>query len=317
MKKQGFYLFVIIVLFVMIAMTGCAPRASVNEEGKVTVITTFFPLYDFAGAIGGEYVNVVNLVPAGVDPHDWEPKSRDMMNISKAQLLLYQGAGFEGWMDEVLSGIDTKSMVIVEASQGIDLIDVTQADERIEEGHDHDHEHDHGLHDPHTWLSPRSALTMARNVLNGLKEADPENTAQYEMNFAALEADLLALDQKFSEQLSNVSNKEMVVSHQAFGYLARDYGLVQMPLSGITAEGEPTSQDLVEISKFVKEHGVTHIFVEQFASVQLAKTLAEDLGLQTLPLHPLEGLTEDEAASGETYISLMERNLEQLVTALK
>ncbi|WP_309118780.1 metal ABC transporter substrate-binding protein [Paenibacillus sp.] len=321
----------------LVVASGCSSQsgASTVEEGKVNVVTSFFPLYDFARTIGGERVHAINMIPAGVEPHDWTPKSQDMANISKAQVFAYQGAGFEGWTDDVLGGIDTEGLVIVEASRGISLMEAAESleeahahDEHAEEGHEEGHEehaedeaqdeaHDHGDYDPHTWLSPRSALQMANNLLDGLRQADPEHAEEYERNYAELEAQLVALDQSYQERLSTVSNKEMVVSHQAFGYLARDYGLVQMPIMGITPDGEPTAQDLKKISEFVKEHNVTYIFTEALVSDELAKSLAKDLGVETLPLHPLEGLTEAEQKAGETYISLMEQNLEQLAKALK
>lgn len=359
-------------------LAGCSAQGQggvpAAEEGKVNVVTTFFPLYDFARTIGGEHANVVNMIPAGVEPHDWTPKSQDMLAIQRAQVFIYQGAGFEGWTDTVLGGIANESLVIVEASRGIELLETADSDGHDDHDHDHSHEaeaqaddhdhdhsheaeagvdehghdhaheadagadehadeaeahavddaqaehahhHDHGAYDPHTWLSPRSALTMAANVLEGLKLADPAHAAAFEANFEELKAELESLDQAYASRLSAVPNKEMVVSHQAFGYLARDYGLVQMPMMGITPDGEPTAQDLKAISEFVREHGVKYIFTEELVSDRLAKTLANDLGVDTLPLHPLEGLTEEEQAAGETYISLMLRNLEHLEKALK
>lgn len=298
---------VILLLLVFGFLAGCSakPAAEVDESNGFIVMTTIFPLYDFAKAIGGEHVQVISLLPPGADAHDWEPKSQDMVHISKAGLLIYQGAGFESWMQEVLDGIDTNSITIVEASEGIELIPAE------EDGHGH------GGYDPHTWLSPRSALIMAENIYKGLKEADPAHAQAYEANFSALSAELEALHLEYLQQLSNITKRDIVVSHQAFGYLARDYGLEQWPLTGLSAEGEPTAQDLKAISEIVQERGVTHIFTEQFASDRLAKALAEDLGIETLPLHPLEGLSKEEAEAGESYVSLMRRNLEHLVTALK
>jgi zinc transport system substrate-binding protein len=335
MKRFG-YTIVCLVLVLGLA-AGCAPQGNESgmKEGKVNVVTSFFPLYDFAATIGGDYVHVINMIPTGVEPHEWTPKSQDMTNISKAQMFVYQGSGFEGWTEDVLGGIDTSGIVIVEASNGIPLMKAAETDTHADEGAheeeaahadeeaheeekaDHADEHEHGEYDPHTWLSPRSAIYMAENILDGLKKADPEHAAEYTANFESLKKDLTALDQKFTEQLSAVSNKEMVVSHQAFGYLARDYGLVQMPMMGISPDGEPTAQDLKKISEFVKEHNVTYLFTEELVSDQLAKTLADDLGIQTLPLHPLEGLTEAEAQANETYITVMEKNLANLVTALQ
>ncbi|MCI3920155.1 zinc ABC transporter substrate-binding protein [Paenibacillus sp. TRM 82003] len=372
------------------ANAGAGASEGVSDEGKVSVVTSFFPLYDFARKIGGEHANVVNMVPTGVEPHDWTPKSKDMALLSKAQAFIYQGAGFEGWTEDVLGGVNNEALVVVEASRGIELMkadgheeeahadehaheeeahadehaheeeapadehaheeeahadehaheEEAHADEHAHEGaaaadehghaeegqaeevhkeeaHASDDGHNHGAYDPHTWLSPRSAITMASNVLEGLKAADPAHAAEFEANFEALKAELEALDQTFADRISALPNKEMVVSHQAFGYLARDYGLVQMPIMGISPEAEPTAQDLKKISEFVKEHGVKYIFTEELVSDQLAKTLANDLGVSTLPLHPLEGLTDEEEAAGETYVTIMTRNLEHLEKALK
>lgn len=307
---------------------GCVPRQGEPQtqeerenammQERLSVVTTFFPLYDFARTIGGDRVQAVNLVPAGVEPHDWSPKSRDMIQISNARLFVYQGAGFEGWTEDVLRGLDAGNLVIVEASRGIELLSASgESGHRHDDDEDGDHGHDHGDIDPHTWLSPRSALRMADNIAEGLKRADPEHASTYDANYERLKAELETLDAAYAERLSRAANKEMVVSHQAFGYLARDYGLVQMPMLGLSPEGEPTARDLQRISEFVKEHGVKTIFTEQLVSAALAETLAKDLGVGTMPLHPLEGLTQEEAAAGESYISLMERNLDRLAEALQ
>lgn len=328
MRKRNIFLAGIAAFALAAVLTGCAGSGGAGTaggaadgtgEGKLTVVTTFFPLFDFTSKIGGDRVKTVSLIPTGVEPHDWSPKSRDMMNIAEAGMFVYQGAGFEGWTEEVLAGLDTSRMVIVEASEGIELLPAA-GEEEHEHEHDHEgtheHEHDHGDTDPHTWLSPRSALRMAENILDGLVKADPEHEQEYRANYERLHAELTALDEAYTEKLADVPHREMVVSHRAFGYLARDYGLKQVAILGLSPEGEPTAQTLKEISRFVKEHGVRTIFTERLTSAKLAETLARDLGVETAPLHPLEGLTEEEAAAGESYVSLMYANLEQLAAAL-
>ena len=295
---------------------GMAAGGGAGGDGKLTVVATFFPLYDLAARIGGGRVSAVSLIPTGVEPHDWSPKSRDMMNIAEAGVFIYQGAGFEGWTEEVLAGLDTSKMVIVEASAGIELLSASEESHEHEHEHEHGHGHDHGDTDPHTWVSPRSALRMAENIFEGLIRADPEHEAAYRENYEKLREELAALDAAYTERLSAAVRREMVVSHRAFGYLARDYGLEQVSILGLSPDGEPTAQDLKEISRFVKERGVTTIFTERLSSAKLAETLARDLGVATAPLHPLEGLTKEEAAAGETYISLMYANLAQLAAAL-
>ncbi|WP_218033947.1 metal ABC transporter substrate-binding protein [Paenibacillus koleovorans] len=294
------------------ALTGCGQSNVKLDPAKVNVVTTFYPLYDFSRQIGGEHVNVINLVPAGVEPHEWSPKSRDLKNMTQAQLFVYNGAGFEGWVHDFLdSRKDNAKPIVIEASQGIPLLNASE-----EEGHDHDHKHEAGV-DPHVWVSPKSAIRMAESIKNGLIQVDQAHKADYEANYARLAAQLQALDAKFKDSLAKAPRKEIVVSHQAFSYLARDYGLTQMPIMGLSPDSEPTAKDMMAINKFVKEHQVKYIFFEELVSDKLAKTLAGDAKIETLVLNPLEGLTEEQIRAGENYISVMERNLQNLLKALQ
>ncbi|WP_188887529.1 metal ABC transporter substrate-binding protein [Paenibacillus radicis (ex Gao et al. 2016)] len=290
-------------------------------EGKTNVVTTFYPLYYLASEIGGDKVNAVNLVPAGVEPHDWSPKSQDLDLASKAQLFLYNGAGLEGWTDNFLKGLSKKSkLVTAEMSKGISLIKGNPEEEHEgEEGEEHDdHGHSHDLDvDPHTWVSPKSIMLMAENVKNSLVEVDPANKASYEDNYAALHAKLEALDQKFQAELSKTVKKDIVTSHQAFGYLARDYGLRQTAVMGLSPDAEPRAQDLLQIAKFVKENDIRYIFFEELVSPTLANTLASEAKVDTLVLNPIEGLTPEQEKRGDDYITLMEANLQNLIKALQ
>ncbi|MCA0754540.1 zinc ABC transporter substrate-binding protein [Paenibacillus sp. N4] len=301
---------------------GEAPANAAEEGGgadaqQISVVTSFYPLYFLAAEIGGEHVNAVNLVAAGVEPHDWTPKSRDLDTASKAKLFLYHGAGLEGWVDDFLDGLSKDSQVAAKAaSTGIELIEGAGE----EEAHEHEdgaENHDHEGVDPHTWVSPKSALKLAENVKNSLIEVDSANQADYERNYEALKQKLDAIDKDYAAKLSQVTDKNIVVSHQAFGYLARDYGLNQVAIMGLSPEAEPRAQDLLQIANFVKEHNVKYIFFEELVSDQLANTLAAEADVQTMVLNPLEGLTAEQAKAGETYLSLMERNLQNLVQALQ
>ncbi|WP_028544118.1 metal ABC transporter solute-binding protein, Zn/Mn family [Paenibacillus taiwanensis] len=300
-------------------------------EGKVNVVTSFYPLYFLVNEIGGDTVNTINLIPAGVEPHDWTPKSQDIQNASQAQLLIVQGAGFEGWLDDFKKGLDAQSTVqITEASKGIALITAT-GDEHEGEAHQHEeaeaghenheghegHDHDHGGIDPHTWVSPKSALIMAQNVKDALIQANVSHKAEYDQRYETLHKKLVALDQEYVDSLQSLKKREMVVSHQAFGYLCRDYNLAQHAIMGVSPDAEPRAQDLVKLSKLVKEEGIKYIFFEELVSDQLAKTLADETGVETLVLSPLEGLTQEQEKAGDNYITLMERNLQNLLQALQ
>ncbi len=348
------------VAFVAI-LGGCGKSDTYSqEEGKVNVVTSFYPLYFFAKEIGGEHAHVVNLIAAGVEPHEWTPKSRDLDAASKAQLFLYNGAGLEGWVDDFLNGLGSGSQVLtVEASKGIKLIRGNPESDHGHEGEegsvaDHEHkgeeagiaeEEDHGAEDdhgtqadpgeeadrsdeaghshsdldvdPHTWTSPRSALVMAVNIRDAFVQVDPANREAYESNYSVLESKLRELDDKFERELAGYERRDIVVSHQAFGYLCRDYDLNQIAIMGLSPEAEPRAQDLLEIAKFVKENGIPYIFFEELVSEQLADTLAREAKVDTLVLNPLEGLTSEQEKAGENYFTLMERNLENLRMALQ
>lgn len=323
-SKRTLILAVALLTF-MLVLSGCGKNSDNGTivEGKVNVITSFYPIYEFAKAIGGEEANVINLLPTGVEPHDWTPRSQDILNASKAQLFLYNGAGLEGWVPNFLKGLGGDNKVqTVEVSQGIDLIEAEDDD-----GHGHgeetgtngDHEEEAADHhvDPHTWVSPKSAIVMAENIKNSFIEVDPEHGEAYETRYEALLGQLQALDAKFTEQLSALPNKEIVVSHQAFGYLCRDYGLTQHAIMGLSPEAEPRAQDLVALSKMVKEEGIRYIFFEELVSDKLAKTLASEAGVETLVLNPVEGLTKNQAQAGDNYFTLMEKNLQNLIQALQ
>lgn len=302
----------------LLLLAGCG-KGTGDEivSGKVNVVTSFYPIYEFAKAIGGEDVNVINLLPTGVEPHDWTPRSQEILNTSKAQLFFYNGAGLEGWVPNFLKGMGKDASVKpVELSQGIELI---HADE--DDGHDHGHtddstDGDHHI-DPHTWVSPKSAKIMAENIKNSYIEVDPAHKDNYESRYAELSQKLDELDAKFTEELSKTAKKEIVVSHQAFGYLCRDYGLTQHAIMGLSPEAEPRAQDLVALAKKVKEENIRYIFFEELVSDKLAKTLAGEAGVETLVLNPVEGLTKEQQEAGDNYFTLMEKNLQNLILALQ
>lgn len=329
------------VLALALTLTGCGAPESKIQAQKINIYTSFFPLYDMAKQLGGEKVNVINLIPAGVDAHDWTPKSREISDISKAQMFVYNGAGFEGWVEEFLQGLDKQSgPLVVEASTGIELIKVDQGKEaeatKDEHVHDHGHDHgdkqtdnptkgeeqshaghNHGDYDPHTWLSPLQAKQMANNIYQGLIKVDATNKSFYEQNYQAYRAKLDELDQRFKTKLAATKRKQLVVQHEAYGYLCRDYGLTQMPIMGINPDAEPTARDMKKISDFVKKHNVKYIMFEEMVSSQVAMTLADDLDIETLVFSPIEGLTKEQEQAGETYISMMDKNLQSLVKALQ
>ncbi len=317
-------------------LAGCKSKGVTDSKTKkLNIVASFYPMYDFAKKVAGDYADITCLVPAGTEPHDWEPSTKDMKTIQEADLLVYNGAGMEHWVQDVLDGLgkDT-TLVAVEASQGIELRKLDEDEDEHDHEHDHedehkdeddhdhedDHEHghghDHGDTDPHVWLSPVNAIAEMKNICDALVKADSAHKDLYEDNFKKAQADFETLDGKYRKQLDPLPNKTIVVSHEAFGYMCDAYGLEQMPIEGVEADAEPNAQQMKEIADFVKEHNVKTIFSEELVSPKVAQAIADATGATVRELNPLEGLTDEQLKNGEDYISVMNANLKELVDAL-
>lgn len=270
---------------------------------KLKVVTSFYAMYDFAEKIGGDKVSVINMVPAGIEPHDWEPAASDITNLEKAQVFIYNGAGMEHWVDTVLDSLSNKELVITEASSGIIL----------QKGHSEEE----GTYDPHVWLNPENAKSEMNNIKDAFIKADPNNEAYYSENYETYTAKLDALDKKYKETLTALENKDIIVAHEAFGYLCNAYGLNQVGIEGLSPDSEPDPSKMEEIIQFAKDNKVKVIFFEELVSPKVAETIAKEVGVKTDVLNPLEGLSEDDIKAGGDYFSVMETNLTSLAEALK
>ena len=292
---------------VCLLLAGCGTNQSPSGAEKptgtnaaLTVYASFYPMGDFAKKIGGDHVNVVTMVPAGIEPHDWEPTAGDIVGLEQADVFVYSGAGMEHWVNNVLSSLENKDLVVVEASSGISLI----------EG-----EGDQG-YDPHVWLNPLYALVQMENIKNAFVEADPANKEEYEANFANCSDKLKELDQDYRETLAPLKNKDVIVAHQAFGYLCAAYGLNQIAIEGLSPDSEPAPARVAELIEFAKEHKIAVIFFEELTSPAVAQTIADAIGARTDVLSPLEGLNNEQQQSGADYFSIMRENLNKLSAAL-
>ena len=304
-------------------LSGCTRAAAPNPAAKadameskkmLKVMASFYPMYDFAAKIGGDKAEVITLVPSGTEPHDWEPAAADIRNLEEADLFIYSGAGMEHWVDDVLASLDNKDLISVEASEGVALRD----------GHRHSHEdegavepEEEGQYDPHVWLSPLNAEKEMENIKNAYIKADPDNRDYYEANYELYASRFADLNQKFKDTLSSLPNKDIVVSHEAFGYLCDAYGLNQVGIEGLSPDSEPSPARMAEIIDFVRANHVRVIFFEELVSPKVAETIAKETGSSVQVLNPLEGLSDEELESGADYFSVMEENLKQLEAALK
>lgn len=296
-------------------LTGCGtqPADTAAGDGRLRVLTSFYPMYDFACKIGGDCIDVTNMVPSGTEPHDWEPSTNDLKNLEKADVFIYNGADMEPWADDLLvSRSDT--LRVVEASENVEL---RTTDGEHEHAHEHeDADHHHGDFDPHVWLDPENAKIEMEAIRDALCAADPENSTVFQSTYEKYAAELDALDAEFREKLAPLPNRTIVVAHEAFGYLCDAYGLTQVGIEGLSPDSEPDPGRMAEVIDFVREHSISTIFFEELVSPKVAEAIASETGAQAKMLSPLEGLSDEQAAAGADYFSVMHDNLAALMEAL-
>ncbi len=301
-----------------------------SADGKLAVTASFYPLEFLVEQIGGDHVDVTTLTGPGVEPHDLDITPRQTGQMSEADVLLYL-RGLQPAVDKavdqagVKNTVDAADLTTLEAhgsssGDGHDHGEGDGHDHGEEEGHDHAEEegdgHDHGDSglDPHVWLDPVKYAEMADGVGEALQKADPDHAADYRKNTEALTGKLKKLDQNYRDGLKNTDTRTFITTHAAFGYLAERYGLDQESIAGVDPESEPSPARMKELQKIAAQEKVTTVFFETLASDRTAKVLAEDTGLGTGVLDPLEGITDK--SQGDDYLEVMEANLAALKKAL-
>lgn len=298
------YFWLAVLGIIIIALIGFGLRnspVSQDETNKLQVTTSFYPLYFFAHEIGGDKATVTNITPAGVEPHDYELTTQDMVRLEQSDLIVLNGTHLEAWGDAVVENFKTKNIIVA----GESLADNTME----EEGE--------LVADPHVWLSPVRAQKMVDSILSGFIAADADNAAVYTTNAQELKNKLSVLDTQYRRQLQSCVQKSFVTSHAAFGYLAQEFGLTQIAIAGLSPEEEPSVQQLAKVADFAKRNNVKHIFFESLVSPELSETIAHEIGAQTLVLDPLEGIAENDLQAGADYFTVMYNNLSNLTIALQ
>ncbi|WP_022918116.1 metal ABC transporter substrate-binding protein [Ruania albidiflava] len=301
-----------------LALAGCT--AGHASTGEVRVVASFYPLQFVAEQVGGDEVDVENLTPAGAEPHDLELTTRDVLVLEEADAVLTL-SGFQPALDDALAEIRGPQVVdtVAEEDPHLGTADPEGAAENHaghshdEHAHAHDDGHGHLGTDPHFWLDPTRLAATADQVATALSAIDPANATTYAANAAQLQAELGELDAEFHDQLSSCDQHVIVVSHEAFGYLADRYGFEQVGVAGLDPESEPSPARMQQIAQVIRTEGVRTIFTETLLSPDVAEALADELDITVQRLDPLESLTDP----GADYLSVMRSNLTALTSALE
>lgn len=287
-----------LVVITSIMLIGCGTNSdtkTTNDEGnkKVNIMVSVYPLKEFADKIAGDKAEVSCMVPDNMEPHDYEPKTKDFEALIKSDAFIYNGLGLETWVDQVKSVIGDKELRIVDSSEGVEV---------RKEG---------DVIDPHSWLSLKEAEKQAENIKDTLVEIDEDNKAYYEENYDTFVDELESLYNEYKEKFDNLSTKDFVTGHAAFGYLCRDFGLQQKSVENLFAEGEPTPKQLEQLVTFCKENNIKTVFSESLASPKVSETLAKEVGAEVVPILTLESNEDD-----KSYVEAMRYNLEEIYKCL-
>ena len=285
----------LLVTALLLGTTGCAAFSDdTADDGKVSVAAAFYPLAFVAQRVGGDDVAVTNLTQPGNEPHDLELDIKTTAEVSDADLVLLEH-GFQPAVDDA----------VAEVAEGdvLDVADVVDLEDSTE---------DPGEKDPHFWQDPARMATLTDAVAGSLSKVDPDHAATYDANAQALVADLDQLGSEYEQGLQGCARDTIVVSHDAFTYLDR-FGLNVEGIAGLSPDAEPTPADLARLQQLIDKDGITTVFSERLVSPRLSQTLADDMGITTAVLDPIEGLSDETAH--EDYLSLMRENLSALELA--
>ena len=327
MQKRWMTFVLLVSLMTLLVACNDAEEAT-NDSKKETsndvlsIYTTVYPITYFTEQIGGDAVDVQSIYPPGTDEHAFDPTQKEMMALAQADALFYIGLGLEGFVDKAKQTLKDEPVTFVPLGETI-------KEEDLHEGHAHDHDdydphehgeeegHDHGDFDPHVWISPALSEQLAYAIKEQLIEQRPEQKEQFETNYEQLSAQLAELDENFKKMADEVPNDTFFVSHAAFGYIADRYGLKQMSVAGLNSQNEPSQKQLAELVKQAKEQDIQYVLFEQNVSSKLTEVVQKEIGAQSLTLHNLGVLTEEDVANDENYFTLMERNIDVLREALQ
>lgn len=318
MRARGRLIIAFIVLIVAaLSIYFVLPRKDGEEVRGIKVVTTIFPVYDFARQVGGDKLDLTMLLTPGLEAHSFEPKPSDITKLSGALLFIYTSEDMEPWAADMAAslGKDSKT-VILEAGKGVPTL-LGHHDEHEETKGGPSAEHDEA-HDPHIWLDFDNAAHMVRRIAEALSGVDPDNAGFYADNAEAYCLRLEELDQRFLTAVESSSKRKIVHGgHYAFGYMAVRYGLEYIAVQGFSPDTEPSPKQMAELMAMMKQEETRYIFYEELIEPRMAKAISEETGAIMLMLHAGHNISKDDFESGVGFIDVMERTLENLKTGLK
>ncbi|MBQ6893129.1 MAG: zinc ABC transporter substrate-binding protein [Clostridia bacterium] len=304
---------ILILICALLLLTSCGKQ---TDDGKLNIVATMFPQYDFAREIAKDSANVELLLDFGADSHSYEPTPADIIRISKADLFIYTGDDMELWAKKLLESADVKESI---DSGSLHVLDLSKHVELVCFGHEHEGEHDHDEeYDTHIWTSPKNALKMCKAITDSICSIDESGTTTYQNNFESYSAKLSSLSEKMTEAAeSAMLDTAYFGGSFAFAYMFRDMGLSHVSIyEGCASHAEPSAAALTKMVEAIKAGGAKYVLYDAASEQKIAEAIADECDIEVLHLHAIHNITKAEFDAGENYISLMEKNIETLRKAL-
>jgi zinc transport system substrate-binding protein len=309
MKKIILFLSFLLPLSLLLSACSNGKDHVQKKKDQLTIYTTVFPLQYFTAQIGGKYVNVKTIYPPGADEHTFEPSQKDMMNLADSDLFFYIGLGLEGFVEKAKGTLKNEHVTIVPTAEELKL-------PKSDDSHEEEHDHSNSDVNPHVWLDPIYSKEMAAVIRDSLIKQMPQHKDLFNENFKQLAQKLDELNTKYKQTLTNAKLKKIIVTHAAFSYWEKRYGIEQISISGLSTANEPTQKELEKIISVAEHDGLHYMLFEQNVQSKLGKIVQKEIGAKALHIHNLAVLSNDNIKNKETYFSLMNKNLESLEIAL-
>lgn len=305
-------------LLVCLLLAGCTPSAPREEDGRLRVVATIFPAYDFAQACAFELAEVTLLLPPGMESHSYEPTPADILAVQDCDLFLCLGGESDAWVDTILSAVEPKGRVL-RMMECVELLE-----EEDHDGHDHHGHEGHGPGevtgmDEHVWTSPRNAAAITRAVGEAMAEIDGANAEAYRAGANGYAQALESLDREFQDFFESCESPVMVFGDRfPLRYFAERYGLeYYAAFPGCAAQTEPSAATVALLTEKVRQEGISTVWYLEFSNHLVADSIAEATGAGTALFHTGHNVTKAEMDGGASYLSIMEGNLERLRQKMK
>lgn len=321
-KLNKYFIFGIVMLLAMLTFSACKDKNKGKEnkvdEGKMNVVATIFPEYDFLRQIAGDHINLTMLLKPGAESHSFEPTPKDIKNIEHANLFVYVGGDSDSWVESILESIDTTDTKIVTLMDCVDLVEEETVEGMTPEAEEAGDGEEEVEYDEHVWTSPKNAIVIVQKLCDALCEIDPANKEDYIRNTNDYTKKLENLDQEFKEVVDTAKRKEIIVGDRfPFRYLVEEYGLTYYAaFPGCSTDTEANAATIAVLTDKVKEDAIPVVFHIELSNGKICDSICEETGAKSEQLNAVHNVTKEDFEAGITYLDMMEHNVHVLKEAL-